>query len=92
LNRVQSGDLYQTDFIEDTEKKITDKAVKNNPILKLYKQRFIVIAMYGASVGNIAISNIDAYVNQACCCVIPSSEYDLDYLFYFFTNLKKKIC
>jgi type I restriction enzyme S subunit len=88
LNWIQSGDLYQTDLINTTERKITQKAVKEIPALRLYKKKFLVIAMYGASIGNTAISNIDAYVNQACCCIIPNSKNNMEYLYYFIQSSK----
>ena len=91
LHWIQSGDLYQNDYINVTEKKITYKAVKETQVLRLYKKRFLVLAMYGASVGNIAISNIDAYVNQACCCIIPSSKNNLNYCYYFLQASKEDI-
>ena len=37
--------------------------------------------MYGASVGNISISHIDACVNQACC-VMSESIINFNYAFY----------
>ena len=61
--------------------KLSNKALKSNGTLKIYKAPFIVIAMYGGSVGNTAISNIDACTNQACCCVIPHPFIDIKYLF-----------
>lgn len=80
-NWIQSGDLYQTEYIEKTEKKITQKAVKDSMSLKLYKKDFLVIAMYGASVGNVAISKINGYVNQACCA-LNSKNNNIKYIFY----------
>jgi type I restriction enzyme S subunit len=44
--------------------------------------------MYGASVGNIAISNIDACVNQACCCIKTNEFNNLKYMFYWLFSCK----
>ncbi|GHU99399.1 restriction endonuclease S subunit [Spirochaetia bacterium] len=88
---IQSGDLYQNISIKDTEKKINHRAVKENPALKCFTKDFIVIAMYGASVGNCSISHIDAYVNQACCCIKPSENMNLSYLFYFLEISKEEM-
>lgn len=82
-NWIQSGDLYGVDFIVDTEKKITEYAIKNNKALNYYKKDFIVIAMYGASVGNISISKIDAYTNQACCVIKNNFENYMKYIYYY---------
>ena len=51
--------------------------------LHVYEADFIVIAMYGGSVGNIAVSKIDACTNQACCCIKPSSDNSLKYMYYW---------
>ena len=44
--------------------------------------------MYGASIGNVAISKIDACVNQACCVIKPNSKVNFNYLYYTLINDK----
>ena len=44
--------------------------------------------MYGASVGNIAISTIDACSNQACCCIKPDNNNDLKFMYYWLSMCK----
>lgn len=83
FNWIQSGDLYKTDYVVETEKQITYQAVKDSPALTFYHKDFVVIAMYGASVGNVSISKIDAYTNQACCVLKMKAQHDNRYLFYF---------
>lgn len=80
---IQSGDLYGTNIIWDTEKKITSAAISNFPALTWYQKDFVVIAMYGASVGNVAISKVDSFTNQACCVVQVKQHAELRYLYYF---------
>lgn len=87
---IQSGDLYNTDYIKDTEKKITELAVADFNALTWYEKEFVVVAMYGASVGNIAISQISSYTNQACC-VLKAKDDDLRYLFYFLSAGKENM-
>lgn len=82
-NWIQSGDLYKTDYIYSTEKLLTSLAIKDSPALAHYEKDFIVIAMYGASIGNVSISKIDAYTNQACCVLKAKKNDDIRYLFYF---------
>lgn len=84
LNWIQSGDLYKNDYVTSTEKKITHDAVKSMSALKLYSKDFVVVAMYGASVGNTSISMIDSYVNQACCVL----KFENDCLRYMYYALK----
>lgn len=81
---IQSGDLYQKKYIQDTNKKITEKALNDTSSLRLFNAPYLVVAMYGASIGNVSISNIDATVNQAVGVIEPSS-IDTKYLYYVLT-------
>lgn len=80
---IQSGDLYNTDYIFETEKQLTDAAIIDCKSLTKYEKDFVVLAMYGASVGNVSISKIDAYTNQACCAMKLQKNNDNRYLYYF---------
>lgn len=91
FNWIQSGDVYGVEKIIETEKTITKFAVQSTQALKFYTKNFLVVAMYGASVGNAAISTIDAYANQACCCIKPDKENDLRYMYYFFVLCKEPL-
>lgn len=88
INWIQSGDLYGTDVIEATEKTITDLAIKTYSTLKVYDADYVIVAMYGASVGNVAISRINACVNQACCVLSVGNQEDVRYLYYWLVNCK----
>lgn len=83
INWIQSGDLYKTVVIETVEKKLTTKALKSFSALHIYQAPFIVMAMYGASVGNTAFSKIDACCNQACCCIKNNEFFDLKFMYYW---------
>lgn len=74
INWIQSGDLYQTDTVTSVSKTISYQGFKSTSALKIYKHPFIALAMYGASVGNVAISCIDACVNQAVVVMLGASE------------------
>lgn len=87
INWIQSGDLYQKKYIEDTSRKITNKAIKEVSALKFYDAPFITIALYGASIGNVSISRIDSTVNQAVAVIEPNN-ISIDYLFYLLTASK----
>lgn len=80
---IQSGDLYGKDYIYETEKQLTTLAILECRALNWYTKDFVVVAMYGASVGNVAISKIDSFTNQACCVIKLNEENDNRYLFYF---------
>lgn len=82
---IQSGDINGS-VIYNTSKKVTFEAVNSNSTLKIYRNPFIVIAMYGGSIGNSSISKIDACTNQACCVLSETNE-NLEYIFYSIKSL-----
>ncbi len=79
INWVKSKEL-QGSFIFDTEEKITDEAVKNSSA-KLFPANTILIAMYGATVGEYAILAEPATCNQAVCGLIPNIDFPYTFLF-----------
>lgn len=82
INWIQSGDLYTQHVITETGRTVSNKALSEVSALKIYKAPFVVMAMYGASIGNVSISKIDACTNQACCVMLPKEETTTQYLFY----------
>lgn len=88
---IQSGDLYFRKEVDETSKHVTELALNTCPALKLYKPPFIVMAMYGASVGNVAISNIEACVNQACCVLKPTQNVKMEFLSYWLNVCKEDL-
>lgn len=85
---IQSGDLYDTPQISSTDKNVTAKAVRELSALSVYKAPFVVVAMYGASVGNTSLSIIDACMNQACCYIRATHAANDEYLLYAITSAK----
>lgn len=77
---IQSGDITGN-YILTAKNKISRSTVEKYSALKVYAAPFIVVAMYGASIGNLAISNINACVNQACC-VLKGSNIDFRFSYY----------
>ena len=86
INWVQSGDI-NGGVLHSCKNKISQDVLHKYSSLKVYKAPFIIVAMYGASVGNISVSKIDGCVNQACCVMSNSNHY-LDYLFYTIKSAK----
>ena len=69
---VKSKELYST-FVLDTEEKITPLGLKKSST-KLLPARTVLIAMYGATVGQVSILGIDSTCNQAICAVIEQQH------------------
>jgi len=78
---VKSGELRES-IITETEESITELALKETST-KLIPAGALLVAMYGATVGRIAILGIEATSNQAVCHIIPDeSTADPKYMFY----------
>lgn len=86
INWLQSGDI-NGGYIEKAQNQIPERILNQYSALKIYTSPYIIIAMYGASIGNTAISLIDACVNQACC-VLQKSKQIQSYFFYALQSAK----
>jgi len=86
---IKSGELKNT-IIIDSEEKISESALKDSSA-KLIPKNTILIAMYGATVGQLGILGVEAATNQAICYIIPDPTIcDRYYLFRFLqSNLKR---
>ncbi|WP_308874545.1 restriction endonuclease subunit S [Thiothrix subterranea] len=78
---VKSGDLRENIVTHVTEF-ISDEAVKKSSA-KIVKEGAILLAMYGATVGRMAILGIEAATNQAVCNIVPDeSKAFSKYVYY----------
>lgn len=78
-------------FIQETEETIT-KLGLNNSSAKLFPKNSVLVAMYGATVGQLGILDIDATTNQACCAVMEKQEpFDYSYIFYTLLEGRNKL-
>lgn len=69
------------DIVYDTEEKITQRAFQDCS-LRMNKIGDVLIAMYGATIGKLAIVGKELTTNQACCGCTPYVVYNW-FLFYF---------
>lgn len=74
----------------DTEEKITDAAIKGSAAKRLPKHA-VLIAMYGATVGEYAVISKEMTCNQAICALLPNSNYPFTYLFLLAKNSKQAL-
>ncbi|MFY9221785.1 MAG: restriction endonuclease subunit S [Blastocatellia bacterium] len=79
---LKSGELNDG-FISCSEETITTEGLKNSSA-KLFPKGTLLIAMYGATTGKVALLDIESSTNQAICAVFPNDEIHRDYLFWFF--------
>lgn len=77
--------------IHSTEKNITQKGYDNSSA-KWVPANAVIVAMYGATAGRVAISKIKLTTNQACCNLIINSEKaDYNFVYYFLLHNYKHI-
>lgn len=78
---IKSGDLRENIVTSATEF-ISDEAIQKSSA-KIVPCGAILVAMYGATVGRMALLGIDAATNQAVCNVVPDpSKADTKYVYY----------
>lgn len=79
---VKSGELKNR-YITNVEEYITDIAVEKSSA-KLVSKGSLLIAMYGATVGEVSQLTFDATTNQAICSILPDQKVcDVNYLYRF---------
>lgn len=86
---IKSKELNNT-FITDTEEKITIEALKNSSA-KILPKNSVLIAMYGATVGEIGITTGEVTCNQAICGFLPNENYPFTFIYHFLLQSKQEI-
>lgn len=81
---IKTGELKDYPILE-TEEKITEEALKHSSA-KLFKKNSLIIAMYGATIGQLGINKMDATCNQACCVLRPiiDKAFGIYHLYNYF--------
>lgn len=85
---ITSSDLNKT-IINDVGGSITPEGFRNSSAQMINKGTLLV-ALYGATAGVVAISNIDAAINQAVLAVIPKDD-NSKFLYYYLCFKMPKI-
>lgn len=88
INWVKSKELNGS-FISATEELITKEAVAKSSA-KMLPEKSVLIAMYGATVGEYGILSKPMTCNQAVCALIPNENYPFTYLFVWTANMKQE--
>ena len=78
---VSQGDIY------NTEQTITLLGLENSSA-KIFPVNTVVIAMYGATVGQVGILRKEMSTNQAICGIFPNEDLTPEYLYYFLISKK----
>ena len=79
---LRSGEVDRK-YIDTTELFITELGLKNSSA-KWFPVNTVVIAMYGATVGQVGILKKEMTTNQAICGIFPNDLLCPAFLYYFF--------
>lgn len=81
-----SGEVSQGD-ITHASNFITQKGLDNSSA-RLFPPNTVLIAMYGATAGEVGILRFEASTNQAVCGIYPSDNFLPEFLYYYFLYKK----
>ena len=77
-------------FIHDTEEMINEIALSKSAA-KILPAHCVLVAMYGATVGEYGIIALPMTCNQAICALIPNDRYPYPYLYELIRHSKEKL-
>jgi type I restriction enzyme S subunit len=81
---VSQGNIYSaTNFI-------TEKGLKNSSA-RLFPINTVLVAMYGATAGQVGILRFEACTNQAVCGILPNKHILPEFLYYCFLSKKDEL-
>lgn len=83
---LRSGEVAQG-YIYHTEMHITEEGL-NNSSAKYFPINTVVVAMYGATVGQVGILKSRMTTNQAICGIFPSESFVPTFLMFFLKGMK----
>ena len=84
---IKTGDLKGKNI--ESYETITESGLQNSSA-KLFPENTVLLAMYGATIGNCAILDFEASTNQACAAFLPNDLVLPEYLYYFLLGKKKQ--
>jgi type I restriction enzyme S subunit len=86
---LMSGEVSQGEVREATNF-ITQKGLENSSA-RLFPKNTVLVAMYGATAGQVGILRFEAATNQAVCGILPSKQFLPEFLFYFLLSKKDEL-
>jgi type I restriction enzyme M protein len=69
--------------VSETAKTVTDSALSEYSTLKFHHAGSLVIAMYGATIGKLAILGVPMTVNQACAVLSQPTGLDIQFTYWW---------
>lgn len=86
---LRSGEVDKKD-IEKSELFITKKGSENSSA-RLFPKNTVLVAMYGATAGQVGILRFESTTNQAICGILPNKNFLPEFIYYVFCSKKKEL-
>lgn len=86
---IKSGELPDG-IVSSTEETITEEGIKSSSA-KMIPKGTLLMAMYGATVGRVGITNMEATTNQAICAILPNEDLISSFLFYYLIAIRNNL-
>lgn len=86
---LRSGEVCKK-YITETEMFITQLGMDNSSA-KTFPENSVVVAMYGATAGQVGILHLETTTNQAVCGIFPKEDYVPEFIYYSLLNSKKEL-
>ncbi len=84
---LRSGEVCKK-YISESELYISKEGLENSSA-KLFPPNTVLVAMYGATAGQVGILKFESTTNQAVCGILPNEKMVPEFLYYFFTYGKE---
>jgi type I restriction enzyme S subunit len=84
-----SGEVAQGEII-NASNFITDLGLENSSA-KIFPQDTVLVAMYGATAGQVGILRFKAATNQAVCGVLPNNKFLPKFMYYLLLSKKQEL-
>ena len=86
---INSGDLNQR-HIKNVKGMLSILGVENSSA-KFVKKNTLLMALYGATAGVVAITHIDAVINQAVLAIVVKENHDNSFIFFGLEQMKNTL-
>lgn len=84
---LTSGEVRQG-HVSTSKQFITKKALEDSSA-KIFPRNTILIAMYGATAGQVGLLDFESSTNQAICGVLPNDKFYPEFLYQFLLTITK---
>src|SRR5664279_2119985 len=62
-----------------------------NSAAKMFPKDTVLVAMYGATAGQVGLLRFEAATNQAVCGILPNKQFIPEFLFYLILSRKDEL-